>query len=275
MVNQDLSISELRRITESIQKTFSYDFSNYASSSFKRRILRILELKQITVDDLIQKIEAKHFTKKDLLMEITVNVTEMFRDPSFWKVLKPQLTDMLSKRDKIRIWHAGCSSGEEVYSILILLKEMNCLDRVEIIASDIDPGILEKAKSGRISVKNMELNQSNYQRIGGDLTFFDSCFTKDKDFYFFPQELLTRVSFREVDLVKTVPFTKCDLILCRNVLIYFNQVLQNHVLKLFLNSLFMAGTLAIGAKESIVWCEAASNFETLNLEEKIFKKVKE
>jgi chemotaxis protein methyltransferase CheR len=237
--------------------------------------LRILELKQYTLEELINKIENKTLTKKDLLTEITVNVTEMFRDPSFWKVMKAHLQDLLSKRDKIRIWHAGCSSGEEVYSMLILLKELDCVDRVEIIASDIDSSILERAKSGKILTKHMELNPTNYNRMGGDIAFFNSCFNIEKDFYRLSPDLLSKVSFREIDLVKTSAFTKCDLILCRNVLIYFNQVLQNKVLRLFLNSLFMGGNLAIGAKESIVWCEVAANFETINLDEKFLKKTKD
>ncbi len=270
----DLSIAELRKITEVVKEKYSYDFSNYAASSFKRRILRIMELKRISLEQLIEQILKNQFTRDTFLHEITVNVTEMYRDPSFWKTLRMQIPEMLSNRDKLRIWHAGCSSGEEVYSMLILLKELNVLDRVEIIASDIDTSILQKAKEGKISNKNMELNISNYQRSNG-LNDFNNYFTIEKDNSVFSKTLLSSVSFREIDLVKAIPFTKCDIILCRNVLIYFNQILQNNVLKLFSDCMFMGGYLVIGAKESIAWCDVASKFTTINLEEKIYKKTKD
>lgn len=274
VVIQDLSISELKKITEVVKEKFAYDFSNYASSSFKRRILRILELKRISLEQLIEMITKNQFTKDLFLNEITVNVTEMYRDPSFWKALRILITELLKNRDKIRIWHAGCSSGEEVYSMLILLKELNLINQVEIIASDIDSNILQRAKDGKISNKNMELHSSNYSRSGG-LSDFNSYFAVDKDNSIFSRELISRVSFREIDLVKAIPFTKCDLILCRNVLIYFNQILQNNVLKLFSDCTFMGGHLVIGAKESIAWCDVASKYSTINLEEKIYKKIKE
>ena len=270
----ELSISELRKITEVVKDKYSYDFTNYASSSFKRRILRILELKKISLEQLVDLILKNQFTKDAFLHEITVNVTEMYRDPSFWKTLRLQIPEMLATRDKLRIWHAGCSSGEEVYSMLIMLKELNVLDRVEIIASDIDTSILQKAKEGKISNKNMELNISNYQRANG-LADFNSYFSVEKENSVFSKTLLSTVSFREIDLVKAIPFTKCDMILCRNVLIYFNQILQNNVLKLFTDSMFMGGYLVIGAKESIAWCDVASKFATINLEEKIYKKIKD
>lgn len=274
IIVQDLSISELKKVTEVVKEKFAYDFSNYASSSFKRRILRILELKKISVQNLIELIDNDQITKDSFLNEITVNVTEMYRDPSFWKTLRTQIPEMLRNRDKIRIWHAGCSSGEEVYSMLILLQELNLLDRVEIIASDIDTGILNRAREGKFLYKNMELHASNYQRSGG-LSDFSRYFKTDKDYSSFSKELLAGVSFREIDLVKAIPFTKCDLILCRNVLIYFNQVLQNNVLKLFADCTFMGGYLVIGSKESIAWCDVATKYSTINLEEKIYKKIKD
>jgi chemotaxis protein methyltransferase CheR len=270
----DVGISDLKKITQAIKDKYEYDFSNYAMSSFKRRIFRILELKNISPDELVNKISNNSFTKEEFLHEVTVNVTEMFRDPSFWKTIKTIVPAALQNREKIRIWHAGCSSGEEVYSMLILLKEMNLLDRAEIVASDIDKSILGKAKEGKISRKTMDINRNNYLSFSGDKGI-DKYFKEDKDFFYFDKSMLNQVSFREIDLVRTVPFSKFDIILCRNVLIYFNQVLQNNVLSLFSNCLFSGGYMAIGAKESISWCEVANKFNPANQEEKIYTKIKD
>lgn len=272
---QEIGIAELKKLTELIKQKFGYDFKDYAMSSFKRRIIRILELKKIsTVESLILQIENNVFVKEDFLHEITVNVTELFRDPSFWRVIKSVIPNLYLNQDKIKIWHAGCSSGEEVYSMLIVLKEMDLIDKVEIIASDIDKCILAKAKEGKIALRNMELNEKNYIRYNpsGDLKKY---FIYDKDFAYFDKDLLSKVSFREINLAEVKAFTKCDLILCRNVMIYFNQNLQNEVIKLYHEMLYTYGYLAIGSKESIIWSEYANKFLVVNGEEKIYKKFKE
>jgi chemotaxis protein methyltransferase CheR len=270
----DVGISDLKKIIEAIKGKYEYDFSNYALSSFKRRIVRILELKNITPDELINRIAINSFTKEDFLHEVTVNVTEMFRDPAFWKMIKQIVPVAIHNREKIRIWHAGCSSGEEVYSMLILLREMNLLDKAEIVASDIDKSILERAKEGKISKKSMEINKNNFFSYSGDKGI-EKYFKEDKEFFYFDKTMLSQVSFREIDLVRAVPFSKFDIILCRNVLIYFNQALQNDVLTLFSNCLFSGGYIAIGAKESISWAEVANRFSPVNLDEKVYKKIKD
>ncbi|HSZ72333.1 MAG TPA: protein-glutamate O-methyltransferase CheR [Cytophagaceae bacterium] len=268
----DISILELKNITQAIREKFGYDFSNYASSSFKRRLLRILDMNKITVETLVERVNNNSFTKEDFLHEITVNVTEMFRDPSFWKALKPLLTAISTSREKIKIWHAGCSSGEEVFSMLIVLKELGILDKVEIVATDIDKSILSRAKEAKITAKNMEVHKHNYERFSGHANI-EKYFTQlPGDLYVFDKTMLEKVSFREIDLVKAIPFSKFDLVLCRNVLIYFNNNLQNDVLKLISDCLFEGGMLAIGAKESISWCEVSNKFNSLNAEERIFKK---
>jgi chemotaxis protein methyltransferase CheR len=270
----EVGILDLKKIIHAIKEKYDYDFSNYALSSFKRRILRILELKNISTDELVHKINHSEFRKEEFLHEVTVNVTEMFRDPSFWKTIRSILPVVIQNQEKIRIWHAGCSSGEEVFSMLILLKEMNLLGQAEIVASDIDKSILEKAKEGKIHRKSMEINRNNYFSYSGDKGL-DKYFREDKDFFYFDKTILGQVSFREIDLVRSVPFSKFDLILCRNVLIYFNQTLQNDVVSLFSNCLFPGGYMAIGAKESITWCEVASKFTSMNQEEKVYKKIKD
>lgn len=272
---EEIGISELKKLTQVIKTKFDYDFSNYASSSFKRRVARILEIKKIqNVEILIDRISTNAISKEELLKEITVNVTEMFRDPSFWKALRQLITETLASKEKIKIWHAGCSSGEEVFSMLILLKELNLLNKTEIVATDINKGILEKAAYARIPNKNMELNEGNYNRFTGK-SQFTNYFTKDGDNYDLDRSLLEKVSFKGLDLVQAKTFTKFDLILCRNVLIYFNPQLQNDVLSLLHNSLFLSGFIALGSKETMSWCQISNKFINYNIEEKIYKKSKE
>lgn len=274
-MTKDVDIADLRRITDLIHQKHGYDFRNYAMSSFKRRVLRMLEMKNLTIDVLIKKLSDTPGYIDEFLDELTVNVTEMFRDPSFWRILRDEIIPgILLNHKSFKIWHAGCSSGEEVFSMAILLKEMGIHNDVSIIATDLDVNILEKAKSGSYPIKNMELNEKNYIRYEGK--------TSLKDFYreengraVFDKELIKNVSFRKHDLVVGEVFNKFDLILCRNVMIYFNQTLQNDVLRKFHESLFKYGYLAIGSKESLIWCDVANRFIVVNNEEKVYKKIKD
>lgn len=273
---QDVEIAEIRKITEVVKDKYGYDFTDYAMSSYKRRIQRILELyKFSSVRQLIDKIEQDALFFETFLTEITVNVTEMFRDPSFWREIRDHIIpNILLNHDSFSIWHAGCSSGEEVISMAILLKEMGIHDKVNIIATDIDKPILSRAMKAEYSVKNMELNEKNYIRYQGTGSIHDYYEEKNGKALFDPS-LLEKVSFRNFDLVRGAAFNKFDLILCRNVMIYFNQNLQNRVLKMLHESLFKYGYLAIGSKESLIWCEIANRFIVANNEEKIYKKIRE
>ncbi len=271
---KEIDIADLKKITEVVKSKYKYDFTNYAMSSFKRRVSRILEMNSMTIESLMRKLNEPSFLD-DFLNEITVNVTEMFRDPSFWRVLRDDIIPgILLNHQKIRIWHAGCSSGEEVFSMAIMLKEMDLLDNATLIATDLDTSILERARKGEYNLKNMELNEKNYIRYQGVSNL--------KDYYkevngkaVMDRSLVENVSFRKHDLVNGEVFNKFDLVLCRNVMIYFNQTLQNEVLKKFHESLFKYGYLAIGSKESLIWCDIANKFIVVNNEEKIYKKIKD
>jgi chemotaxis protein methyltransferase CheR len=244
-------------------------------SSFKRRVLRIMELKKLSVDSLLKKLNDDSLFINEFLDELTVNVTEMFRDPSFWRIMREEIIPAIMLNHKqFKIWHAGCSSGEEVLSMSIMLKEMGILQDVTMIATDLDVNILERAKSGVYPIKNMELNEKNYIRFQGTGSFKDY-YREENGMAVFPKELLNNVSFRRHDLVLGDVFNKFDLVLCRNVMIYFNQALQNEVLKKFHESLFKYGYLAIGSKESLIWCDYANRFIVVNNEEKIYKKIKD
>jgi chemotaxis protein methyltransferase CheR len=276
MSMQEIHIVDIRKLTETIKTKYGYDFTNYAISSFKRRILRIVELYKFnSVDALTKKIEEDPAFFEEFISEITVNVTEMFRDPPFWRILRDKvIPNILLNHKKVSIWHAGCSSGEEVYSMAILLKEMGILEDSKIIATDIDDQILERAKSGVYTVKNMELNEKNYVRFRGE-NELNKYFEVKNGIAFMDKSLVKDVSYRKHDLVNGIVFNKFDIVLCRNVMIYFNQNLQNEVLKKLHESIFKYGYLAIGSKESLIWCEIANRFIVVNNEEKIYKKIKE
>lgn len=275
MMTSELDIADLKRISEVVKQRYGYDFTNYAMSSFKRRINRILEMQNLTVDALVKKLSDSPDFLENFLNEITVNVTEMFRDPSFWRVMRDDIIPaILLNHKSFKIWHAGCSSGEEVFSMCILLHEMGILDNVQIIATDLDSSILTRAKSGVYSVKNMDLNEKNYIRFQGTGELKDYYKVSDGQAVF-DSKLMRNVSFRKHDLVMGDVFNKFDLILCRNVMIYFNQKLQNEVLIKFHESLFKYGYLAIGSKESLIWCDIVNKFLVANNEEKIYKKIKD
>ncbi len=271
----DIDIADLKRISELIHQKYSYDFRNYAMSSFKRRVLRIMELKKLSVDALLKKLTDSPVFINEFLDELTVNVTEMFRDPGFWRIMREEIIPAIMLNHKqFKIWHAGCSSGEEVISMCIMLKEMGIHGDVNLIATDLDVNILEKAKAATYPIKNMELNEKNYIRFQGAGNFKDY-YKEEGGNAVFNKDLLMNVSFRRHDLVVGDLFNKFDLVLCRNVMIYFNQTLQNEVLKKFHESLFKYGYLAIGSKESLIWCDYASRFIVVNNEEKIYKKIKD
>ena len=274
---QEIELVEIKHLTTAIKERYNYDFSNYALTSFKRRIIRILELERLpSVDALIKRIVADQDYFNYIVCEITVNVTEMFRDPSFWRILRDKVVpNLLLNQEKISIWHAGCSSGEEVYSMAILLHEMGILEKSKIYATDIDRAVLARAKSGKVALKNMDLNEKNYIRFQGPKQLSDYFKPDGKGSAIIDPSLLQNVIWREHDLVQGMAFNKFDMVLCRNVMIYFNQNLQNRVVNLLHDSLFKYGYLCIGSKESIIWCERANRFIAANQEERIYKKVRD
>ena len=211
---------------------------------------------------------------QELLGELTVNVTEMFRDPGFWKILRDQIIPQLVTNNKpLKIWHAGCSSGEEVFSMAILLHEMHITSNVSILATDLDPKVLEKAKAGTFPIKHLDVNEKNYSKLhtGNPLSTW---FRSVKGTAILDPRLLKNVTFQEHDLVTDDINDTFDLLLCRNVMIYFNQSLQNDVLTKFHRSMAMHGYLSIGQKESLTWCDVANKFEIFSSAEKIYRKIR-
>jgi chemotaxis protein methyltransferase CheR len=270
----DITAEDVDRITMMIRQKHGYDFRNYALSSFKRRVIRILELHQLTVDSLLDKLHEHPSFINEFVGDLTVNVTEMFRDHLFWTLLRGDIIPQIRRtRRQFSLWHAGCSSGEEVLSMVILLAEMGVLDDVTILASDLDSGMVDRAREGNYPLKNMAVNDANYALFKGAGTSLAPYYNVRNKIAEFDPALLRRTTFRQHDLVTGDVAERFDLILCRNVMIYFNQALQNDVLKKFHKSLHPSGYLAIGSKESLVWCDIAGKFSAVHADEKIYRKI--
>ncbi len=269
-----IELEEITKLTDAIFTKYGYDFSNYAISSFKRRILMVLKKYGLkSVDKLIQKILFEPAFFEQFVLDITVNTTEMFRDPTFYKALKHQVVPVLATKPEFNVWHAACSTGEEVISLAILLDQEGILNKAKIYATDINHVVLQKAASAAFPVRNLDFYHENYAKteFPGQLSDY---YTIENGTMQFDKRLIQNVKFKHHDLARDVHFYKFDLILCRNVMIYFNQELQNRVFELLHNSLFMNGFLCLGAKESLIWCKIADKFETVNSHEKIFRKIK-
>ena len=269
----EISISDIKKINETLQDTHGYSFNGYAQSSFKRRINRILDLhKHDGIDALITKLKSDKSYFDSFLDELTVNTTEMFRDPSFWTVIKEKVIPMFESHQTIRIWHAGCSSGEEVYTMCIILEELGLLDKVKLYATDLSAPIIDKAKKGIYPSRNMDTNAMNYELFGGEKNAFEKHFKIKGYDAQMNKSLIRNVNWIEQNLITTTePFMKFDIILCRNVMIYFSSMLQSQVFKLFHKSLLEKGVVGIGSKESFIWNHNINDYEQITDDEKIYK----
>ncbi|MGY6560513.1 MAG: CheR family methyltransferase [Luteibaculaceae bacterium] len=267
----EVEISELRKLTEFVKVKFGFDFSEYAISSFRRRVSRIMQLSKFdSVEKIIKRLDTTPAYFEEFLCEITVNTTEYFRDPTFWKAMREKVLPELKSFDVIRIWHAGCSTGEEVYSMAIVLKELGLLHKVKVFATDVNPVVMQTAKNGRYRASNLALYKENFLKAGNEGAFEDYV-TLEGNYLKMDTSLIEHVNFKEHDLVQGEAFSKFDIILCRNVMIYFNQTLQERVFKLFQESMFKKAFLGIGSKESLVWSNIAFKFRTIDEKEKIYR----
>ena len=202
---------------------------------------------------------------------MSVTVTEMFRDPLFYKSLRKHIIKRLATYPFIKVWIAGCATGEEIYSIVILLQEEGLLSRSVIYATDINQKSLQVAKDGIYTVENMKSYTANYQKAGGTKSFSEYYKAKYNS-VMFDKALKQNIVFAAHNLAVDKSFNEFQLIICRNVLIYFNQQLQNKVINLFYESLCPFGFLGLGNKESLLFSDARKHFEEIDNKEKIFMK---
>ena len=250
-----------------------YDFTDYSRASLKRRINRLFTLDRFpSFAELRYKVKNDDTYLQRFVEEITVNVTEMFRDPFFYKAIATEVLPQLSTRPFIRIWHAGCSTGEEVYSMAILLEEANLLQKSLLYATDLNPSVLEKANKGIFPLSQMKQYSKNYILAGGK-NDFSSYYTANYDHVIFKDTLRSKMIFSTHNLVSDYSFNEFQLILCRNVLIYFDKDLQARVFNLFDDSLEKLGYLALGAKETIKFSDISPKYTQLPDKEKIWRKI--
>lgn len=257
-----------------VLEVYGYDFTGYSRASLKRRILRLYEMdKFVSFAEYRYKIRTEPGYFKRFLEEITINVTEMFRDPAFYKTLRNEILPRLGTYPFIRIWVAGCSTGEEAYSVAIFLKELNLLHKSLIYATDINSEVVANASQAMIPLNKIKLYTENYIAAGGSEHFVDY-YTANYSLGKLKDELKSKIIFSTHNLVTDNSFNEFQLILCRNVLIYFDRPLQNKVFELFNNSLEKFGYIALGTKETLDFSSVAKNFERLK-GEKIWRKIHE
>ncbi|WP_207492979.1 CheR family methyltransferase [Aridibaculum aurantiacum] len=269
----DITLKDVEDVLELLNSVYGYDFRNYARASMYRRIVKFMSDVGIS-----QVFDLKHRLVNDrtffdyLLQRITVNVTEMFRDPTFYLSLRQNILPMLASYPVIKIWHPGCSSGEEVYSMAILLHEAGLLQRSRIYATDINPHNIQKAKDGLVPATYIKDYTSNYIKSGGTADF-SSYYKSDNDHVVFNAELRKQLIFSQHNLVTDHVFNEFQLVCCRNVLIYFNKDLQNRVLNLFYDSLSPLGYLALGIKESVLFSDLKMKFANVDRSNKIYRRI--
>ena len=267
-----IGASEVDELIMLINDYSGYDFSDYSMPSLQRRFQRYIDLNKISdFKQLLQDLMNDSSMLNNLIEEVTVNVTEMFRDPSFFAAIRTELVPQLNKLPLIKIWHAGCSTGEEVYSMAILLKEHNLLDKSIIYATDINQSVLDVAKSGKYSIESFKENELYYRESEGTKKLSDY-YTVLNGEVLINEDLKSKVIFSTHNLVSDNAFNQFDLIICRNVLIYFNKSLQDNVLQMFYNSLSENGILAIGSKETIMFSPIENFMQVINAKWKIWKK---
>jgi chemotaxis protein methyltransferase CheR len=267
-----ISDEQVEMLIGDVLEQYGYDFTGYSRASFKRRITRIFSLdKHVSFAEFRYKIINESIYFRRFVEQITVNVTEMFRDPGFYRALRDKVFPTLATYPFIRIWLAGCATGEEAYSIAIVLKELNLLHKSLLYATDINPTVLEKAALGIFPLSQMKQYSENYISSGG-IKDFSSYYSASYSFAKFAVDLKEKMIFSTHNLVSDHSFNEFQLILCRNVLIYFDRDLQFKVLQLFDNSLEKLGYLALGTKETTDFSPISKRYKRLETE-KIWRKI--
>ena len=269
----DLERIEIELLLEGVYRHYGFDFRSYAYASIRRRLWKRVEGEELrTISDLQARILHDAEAMERLLLDLSVNVTAMFRDPSFYREFRERVIPLLRTYPFIRIWHAGCSTGEEVFSMAILLEEEGLYDRARLYATDINDVVLQRAKQGIFPLDRMQEYTDNYIKAGGTKSFSEY-YTAKYDGAIFSPSLTRNVVFSQHNLVTDRSFSEFHVIFCRNVLIYFDKKLQNRVHTLFYDSLVTFGLLALGSKESLKFSQYEPRYEKLSATEKLYRKV--
>ena len=270
----ELERIEIELLLEGVYRQYGFDFRAYAYASIRRRLWKRIDAEGLgTVSALQDRVLHEPKMMERLLLDLSINVTAMFRDPTFYRAFRQHVVPLLRTYPFIRIWHAGCATGEEVYSMAILLQEEGLYERCRLYATDINEVVLQKAKEGIFPVDRMQEYTENYIAAGGKRAFSDYYLAKYGGALFEPS-LTKNVVFSLHNLVTDRSFSEFNVILCRNVMIYFDKALQGKVHRLFYESLAMFGILAVGNRESLRFSPHEDRYEQINGPDKIYRKAR-
>jgi len=272
--NNELETIEIQLLLEGLYRQYGFDFRDYALASLKRRIWNTIRAEQLTtVSGLQEKVLHDPGCLERFLLGLSVHVTAMFRDPSFYLAFRQNVVPLLRTYPFIRIWHAGCSTGEEVYSMAILLQEEGLYNRCRLYATDMSDMVLRKARAGIFSLESMQEYTQNYLQAGGKRSFSEY-YTAAYDHALFRSSLKENIVFSQHNLAIDGSFNEFNVILCRNVLIYFNPVLQERVHNLLYESLSRFGVLGLGRQESLKFTPHEQHYEALEKREKLYRRIR-
>ena len=271
---EDLTALEIHLLLEGIHKWYGHDFRGYAFSSLKRRVLNVVRSMGLNNVSALQELVLHDRSRMEqLLLAISVHVTSMFRDPEFFLAVRERIVPLLKTYPFVRIWHAGCSTGEEVYSMAILLEEEGLYDRCRIYATDMNEAVLRQAREGIFPLNAADQYRQNHALAGGTGTF-DDYYTGAYGNAIFRSSLKRNVIFSQHNLGTDGSFNEFHMIMCRNVMIYFKKSLQHRVHRLLYESLNMRGILGIGSKETIQFTPHEKDYETLEAGVKLYRRIR-
>jgi chemotaxis protein methyltransferase CheR len=270
----ELEQIELQLLLEGVYRHYGFDFREYAPASLKRRVWRRVHAEgESTISGLLERVLHDPASMERLLLDLSINVTAMFRDPTFYLAFREKVVPVLRTYPFTRIWVAGCSTGEEVYSLAIVLTEEGLYERTRIYATDINETVLELARAGVFPLEKMQEYTENYIRSGGKRSFSEYYLARYEG-ALFDRALRENVVWAPHNLVQDRAFNTFNAVLCRNVMIYFDRALQNRVHELFYESLDRFGILALGHKESIRFTGFEQAYEELDANERLFRKIR-
>ena len=270
----ELERLEIELLLEAVYRHYGFDFRSYAYASIRRRLWRRIEAEGLTTVSALQdRVLHEPSMMEQLLLDLSINVTAMFRDPTFYLAFRQKVIPLLRTYPFFRIWHAGCSTGEEVYSMAILLEEEGLYDRARIYATDINEVVVHRARAGIFPLERMQEYTENYIRAGGTRSFSEYYVAKYDGALFSPA-LQRNVVFSQHNLVTDRSFAEFNVILCRNVLIYFDRTLQTRVHGLFYESLVHLGILCLGSKETLRLSDYEASYDELSGADRIYRKVR-
>src|SRR3954467_2436533 len=269
----ELQKIEINLLLEGLYQMYGYDFRGYVWTSLSRRIMHRMGVEKLpTITALLEKVLHEQGFLERLLNDLSIQMTEMYRDPSFFAAFRSEVVPLLRDLPEIRIWHAGCATGEEVYSMAILMMEEGLSEKTKIYATDMSEIALKAAQKGAFPLKKMQQYTKNYLKAGGKMAFSEY-YTTDHQYAYFNPILADNLFFAQHNLVTDGSFNEFHVILCRNVMIYFDNELQQQVHHLIHSSLAEGGFVGFGSKESLLFVPKSLKYEEFNPQEKIYRKI--